>query len=111
MLCLSRVSAAKPAVRPADLLEASRLCFADAKANMLHGKKESQRDIFSPVTSHLLVFVFSSLSLSPGLSILELCLIIAMKHLNDVYEGEPFNLQMVHNGTIGYFTSFLFGSS
>ncbi|CAK6970846.1 origin recognition complex subunit 4 [Scomber scombrus] len=68
MLCLSRVSVAKPAIKPADLLEASRLCFADAKANMLH-----------------------------GLSILELCLIIAMKHLNDVYEGEPFNLQMVHN--------------
>ncbi|XP_019957852.2 origin recognition complex subunit 4 [Paralichthys olivaceus] len=68
MLCLSRVSVAKPAIKPSDLLEASRLCFADAKANMLH-----------------------------GLSILELCLIIAMKHLNDVYEGEPFNLQMIHN--------------
>ncbi|XP_068446854.1 origin recognition complex subunit 4 [Clinocottus analis] len=68
MLCVSRVSVAKPAIKPADLLEASRLSFADATANMLH-----------------------------GLSILELCLIIAMKHLNDVYEGEPFNLQMVHN--------------
>ncbi|KAF3688389.1 Origin recognition complex subunit 4 [Channa argus] len=68
MLCLSRVSVAKPVIQPADLQEASRLCLADAKANMLH-----------------------------GLSILELCLIIAMKHLNDVYEGEPFNLQMVHN--------------
>ncbi|XP_028255205.1 origin recognition complex subunit 4 [Parambassis ranga] len=68
MLCLSRVSVAKPTIKPADLLDASRLCLADAKANMLH-----------------------------GLSILELCLIIAMKHLNDVYEGEPFNLQMVHN--------------
>ena len=33
-----------------------------------------------------------------GLSILELCLIIAMKHLNDIYDGEPFNFQMVHNG-------------
>lgn len=32
-----------------------------------------------------------------GLSILELCLIIAMKHLNDIYDGEPFNFQMVHN--------------
>uniref|UniRef100_A0A3Q3X4T6 Origin recognition complex subunit 4 n=1 Tax=Mola mola TaxID=94237 RepID=A0A3Q3X4T6_MOLML len=63
-----RVSVSKPAIRPADVLEASRLCFADAKANMLH-----------------------------GLSVLELCLVIAMKHLNDVYEGEPFNLQMVHN--------------
>ncbi|KAM9328108.1 origin recognition complex subunit 4 isoform 1-T2 [Pholidichthys leucotaenia] len=68
MLCLSRVSVAKPSISPADLLEASRICLTDAKANMLH-----------------------------GLSILELCLVIAMKHLNDVYEGEPFNLQMVHN--------------
>lgn len=68
MFCLSRVTAAKPCIKPADVLEASRMCFADSKANILH-----------------------------GLSILELCLIIAMKHLNDVYEGEPFNLQMVHN--------------
>ncbi|KAK7893517.1 hypothetical protein WMY93_022669 [Mugilogobius chulae] len=68
MFCLSRVSVSKPSIKPADVLEASRMCFADAKANMLH-----------------------------GLSILELCLIIAMKHLNDLYEGEPFNLQMVHN--------------
>lgn len=37
MLCLSRVSIAKPAITPADLLEASRSCLADAKANMLHG--------------------------------------------------------------------------
>ncbi|KAM9767093.1 origin recognition complex subunit 4 [Menidia menidia] len=66
--CLCRVSVSKPSIRPADLLDASRLCLADAKANMLH-----------------------------GLSILELCLVIAMKHLHDVYEGEPFNLQMVHN--------------
>uniref|UniRef100_A0A8C1KNW3 Origin recognition complex subunit 4 n=1 Tax=Cyprinus carpio TaxID=7962 RepID=A0A8C1KNW3_CYPCA len=52
----------------ADLLEASRLISADSKAIILH-----------------------------GLSILELCLIIAMKHLNDTYDGEPFNFQMVHN--------------
>ncbi|KAM9836286.1 origin recognition complex subunit 4 [Aulostomus maculatus] len=68
MLCLSHVSVVNPAIKPADLVEASRMCLSDAKANTLH-----------------------------GLSILELCLIIAMKHLNDVYEGEPFNLQMVHN--------------
>ncbi|TWW63820.1 origin recognition complex subunit 4 isoform X1 [Takifugu flavidus] len=68
MFCLSRVSVSRATLRTSDLLEASRLCFTDAKANMLH-----------------------------GLSILELCLVIAMKHLNDVYEGEPFNLQMVHN--------------
>ncbi|XP_061534982.1 origin recognition complex subunit 4 [Phycodurus eques] len=68
MLCLSRISIVNPTIKPADVLEASRLCFSDAKSNMLH-----------------------------GLSILELCLVIAMKHLNDVYEGEPFNFQMVHN--------------
>ena len=33
-----------------------------------------------------------------GVSILELCLIIAMKHLTDVYEGEPFNFEMVYSG-------------
>lgn len=38
------------------------------------------------------------LSFLLGLSVLEICLIIAMKHLNDVYEGEPFNFQMVYNG-------------
>ncbi|KAK6328599.1 hypothetical protein J4Q44_G00005770 [Coregonus suidteri] len=68
MLSLSRVSASKPAIKPTDLLEASRVCMVDSKANILH-----------------------------GLSILELCLIIAMKHLNDIYDGEPFNFQMVHN--------------
>lgn len=45
----------------------------------------------------LLLFFFYG----AGLTILELCLVIAMKHLNDVYEGEPFNLQMVHNGWPG----------
>lgn len=42
MLCLSRVSVSRPAIRPADLLEASRLCFTDSKANMLHGKHTEQ---------------------------------------------------------------------
>lgn len=35
-----------------------------------------------------------------GLSVLEFCLVIAMKHLNDIYEGEPFNFQMVYNGEV-----------
>lgn len=68
MLALSRVTVSHPAIKPTDLLEASRLCTMDSKANILH-----------------------------GLSVLELCLIIAMKHLNDIYDGEPFNFQMVHN--------------
>uniref|UniRef100_A0A6Q2Y9N8 Origin recognition complex subunit 4 n=1 Tax=Esox lucius TaxID=8010 RepID=A0A6Q2Y9N8_ESOLU len=65
---LHQVSVCKPSIKPTDLLEASRVCVADSKANILH-----------------------------GLSVLELCLIIAMKHLSDIYEGEPFNFQMVHN--------------
>ncbi|XP_051568161.1 origin recognition complex subunit 4 isoform X2 [Myxocyprinus asiaticus] len=68
-VAVSRVSGSNWTLRDVDLLEASRLILADSKANILH-----------------------------GLSILELCLIIAMKHLNDTYGGEPFNFQMVHNG-------------
>uniref|UniRef100_A0A8C1KLT8 Origin recognition complex subunit 4 n=1 Tax=Cyprinus carpio TaxID=7962 RepID=A0A8C1KLT8_CYPCA len=67
-LSVSRVSVSHSTLHEADLLEASRLISADSKAIILH-----------------------------GLSILELCLIIAMKHLNDTYDGEPFNFQMVHN--------------
>ncbi|KAG7326930.1 hypothetical protein KOW79_010331 [Hemibagrus wyckioides] len=68
LLAVSRVSVSDPTLRAVDVLEASRMSSADSKSNILH-----------------------------GLSILELCLIIAMKHLNDIYEGEPFNFQMVHN--------------
>lgn len=68
LLALSRVTVSNPVIRPGNLLEAGRCSSADSKANILH-----------------------------GVSILELCLIIAMKHLNDIYEGEPFNFQMVHN--------------
>ncbi|XP_045106993.1 origin recognition complex subunit 4-like isoform X2 [Portunus trituberculatus] len=31
-----------------------------------------------------------------GLSALQLCLVIAMKHLAEVYDGEPFNFEMVY---------------
>lgn len=44
----------------------------------------------------LYLIVFSPFTI--GLSVLEICLIIAMKHLNDIYEEEPFNFQMVYNG-------------
>ncbi|KAG8432303.1 hypothetical protein GDO86_016807 [Hymenochirus boettgeri] len=67
-LALCRVNVSHPHLNPADFLEAFRIRNLDSKANMLH-----------------------------GLSILELCLIISMKHLLDIYEGEPFNFQMVHN--------------
>ncbi|XP_012684742.2 origin recognition complex subunit 4 [Clupea harengus] len=68
LLVLGRVTVSNPVIKPADLLEVGRLSSVDSKANILH-----------------------------GVSVLELCLIIAMKHLNDIYEGEPFNFQMVHN--------------
>ncbi|NXO67370.1 ORC4 protein, partial [Phainopepla nitens] len=68
MLAVSAVTAQHPLLSAADLQEASRQHSTDAKANIVH-----------------------------GLSVLEICLIIAMKHLNEVYDGEPFNFQMVYN--------------
>ncbi|NXE00322.1 ORC4 protein, partial [Chaetorhynchus papuensis] len=68
MLALSAVTVHHPLLTAADLQEASRQHRTDSKANIVH-----------------------------GLSVLEICLIIAMKHLNDVYDGEPFNFQMVYN--------------
>ncbi|NXA76795.1 ORC4 protein, partial [Thryothorus ludovicianus] len=68
MLAVSAVSSQHPLPTAADLQEASRQQSADSKANIVH-----------------------------GLSVLEICLIIAMKHLNEVYDGEPFNFQMVYN--------------
>ncbi|XP_050608161.1 origin recognition complex subunit 4 isoform X2 [Macaca nemestrina] len=68
MLTLNRVTASHPFMTAIDLMEASQLCSMDSKANIVH-----------------------------GLSVLEICLIIAMKHLNDIYEEEPFNFQMVYN--------------
>ncbi|XP_008501406.1 origin recognition complex subunit 4 isoform X1 [Calypte anna] len=68
MLALSTVTEHHPLITASDLQEASKQYRMDSKANIVH-----------------------------GLSVLEVCLIIAMKHLNDVYEGEPFNFQMVYN--------------
>ncbi|XP_065607435.1 origin recognition complex subunit 4 [Cyrtonyx montezumae] len=68
MLAVSNVTVHHPLITTSDLQEASKQYRMDSKANMVH-----------------------------GLSVLEICLIIAMKHLNDVYEGEPFNFQMVYN--------------
>ncbi|XP_039568210.1 origin recognition complex subunit 4 isoform X2 [Passer montanus] len=68
MLAGSAVTVHHPLLTAADLQEASRQHSTDSKANIVH-----------------------------GLSVLEICLIIAMKHLNEVYDGEPFNFQMVYN--------------
>uniref|UniRef100_A0A8C5X1U5 Origin recognition complex subunit 4 n=1 Tax=Malurus cyaneus samueli TaxID=2593467 RepID=A0A8C5X1U5_9PASS len=69
MLAVSAVTVHHPLLTAADLQEASKQHRTDSKANIVH-----------------------------GLSVLEICLIIAMKHLNEVYDGEPFNFQMVYNG-------------
>ncbi|RMC18860.1 hypothetical protein DUI87_04756 [Hirundo rustica rustica] len=68
MLAVSAVTTHHPLPTAADLQEASRQHSSDSRANIVH-----------------------------GLSVLEICLIIAMKHLNEVYDGEPFNFQMVYN--------------
>ncbi|NXI02060.1 ORC4 protein, partial [Pachycephala philippinensis] len=68
MLAVSAVTVHHPLLTAADLQEASRQHRTDSKANIVH-----------------------------GLSVLEICLLIAMKHLNDVYDGEPFNFEMVYN--------------
>uniref|UniRef100_A0A8C6XWT3 Origin recognition complex subunit 4 n=1 Tax=Naja naja TaxID=35670 RepID=A0A8C6XWT3_NAJNA len=68
MLASNNITVSHPYIRISDFLEASKLCRMDTKSNIVH-----------------------------GLSVLELCLIIAMKHLNDTYEGEPFNFQMVYH--------------
>ncbi|NXQ14748.1 ORC4 protein, partial [Peucedramus taeniatus] len=68
MLAGSAVTVHHPLLTAADLQEAGRQHSTDSKANIVH-----------------------------GLSVLEICLIIAMKHLNEVYDGEPFNFQMVYN--------------
>lgn len=38
-----------------------------------------------------------------GLSILELSLVIAMMHLTEIYDGEPFNFEIVYNELSKYF--------
>ncbi|XP_044525823.1 origin recognition complex subunit 4 [Gracilinanus agilis] len=68
MLALSHITPSRPFIIPTDLVEANHLCSMDSKGNIVH-----------------------------GLSVLEICLLIAMKHLNDIYQDEPFNFQMVYN--------------
>ncbi|RUS71330.1 hypothetical protein EGW08_020895, partial [Elysia chlorotica] len=62
------ISAAHPTITASDLITSFKLISTDTKSAMLH-----------------------------GVSILELAIIIAMKHLTDIYEGEPFNFEMVYS--------------
>lgn len=49
------------------------------------------------IDSFKLITTDSKSSLLQGLSILEICLIIAMKHLTEIYDGEPFNFEIVYS--------------
>ncbi|XP_076455615.1 origin recognition complex subunit 4-like isoform X2 [Babylonia areolata] len=57
-----------PVITVPDFVEAFQIKSTDCKSSMMH-----------------------------GVSILELCLIIAMKHLSEIYDGEPFNFEMVYS--------------
>ncbi|XP_069120918.1 origin recognition complex subunit 4-like [Argopecten irradians] len=57
-----------PFLVPADFVDGMKMQSTDTKSAMLH-----------------------------GVSILELCLIIAMMHLTEIYDGEPFNFEMVYS--------------
>lgn len=69
LLPVSRVNHDQPLLEPSDFVTSFKLLHAtDSRAAMLN-----------------------------GLSILELCLIIAMKHLVEIHGDEQFNFQMVYN--------------
>ena len=50
------------------------------------------------VRSRKMVAGDSTLAMLQGLSVLELCLVVAMKHLVDISGGGTFNFEMVYNG-------------
>ncbi|XP_071491092.1 origin recognition complex subunit 4-like [Diadema antillarum] len=68
LLPISRISSDHPTINGLHLLESRKVHSADSKSAMLH-----------------------------GVSVLQLCLIIAMRHLTELYEGDPFNFEMVFN--------------
>ncbi|XP_078580458.1 origin recognition complex subunit 4-like [Branchiostoma floridae x Branchiostoma japonicum] len=68
MLPLARISPSHPRLEMSDFVEAHKMLTADSKSNTLH-----------------------------GLSVLELCLVVAMRRLSDVFVNQPFNFQMVYN--------------
>ncbi|XP_047105535.1 origin recognition complex subunit 4 isoform X1 [Schistocerca piceifrons] len=63
---ISRLSVEKPMLQVSDFVEIYEKNMEDSKMNMLN-----------------------------GLSVLELCLVIAMKHFTEIYNGEPFNFELI----------------
>ncbi|XP_019613559.1 PREDICTED: origin recognition complex subunit 4-like [Branchiostoma belcheri] len=68
MLPVARISLSHSRLELADFAEAHKILTADSKSNTLH-----------------------------GLSVLELCLVVAMRRLSDIFVNQPFNFQMVYN--------------
>lgn len=66
LLCVCQLSDEQPQLNGQMFVHAQSLFVSEAKINMLQ-----------------------------GLSVLQLCLVVAMKHLTTIYEGEPFNFEMV----------------
>ncbi|GAB1608669.1 origin recognition complex subunit 4-like [Argonauta hians] len=62
------ISATQPFLQVADFIDSFKRMSTDSKSSILH-----------------------------GLSILELSLVIVMKHLTEIYDGEPFNFEIVYN--------------
>ena len=71
MLVISSLDPTNPTPQASDIIDAHTLINCDSKASVLR-----------------------------GLSVLELCLIIAMKHINELHDGDPFNFEMVYKGYI-----------
>ncbi|CAL1526075.1 unnamed protein product [Lymnaea stagnalis] len=65
---ICQVSSTHPNLTAGDFVTSFKLLSNDTKSAMLH-----------------------------GISTLELCLVIAMKHITEIYDGEPFNFEMVYS--------------
>ena len=69
LLPVSRLNAGHPQLSASDFARSQSLLHRDASAAVL-----------------------------VGLSVLELCLLIAVRHLMELSRGEPFNFEMVYSG-------------
>ncbi|XP_071788843.1 origin recognition complex subunit 4-like [Asterias amurensis] len=68
LIPVCKVTEDHPEIEAVDFVESSKHIATDSKAAMLH-----------------------------GISVLQLCLVIAMKHLTDMYDGDAFNFEMLYN--------------
>lgn len=67
LMPICKVSESHSCIEESDIKESYSMIMADSKAAILH-----------------------------GLSVLEVCLVIAVKHISLIYHGEPFNFEMIY---------------